>query len=162
MFIAHASLPADQPETVARVLAEILQGEAMPFPPGGPQTWMAWSGDGMVDIEIAPRGIGLDRGPDGANWRTALASAARLTEAHIAVGIDRPVDEILALARRAGWPAEVHDRGGFFSVVEVWVEGAFLIEFLDPEQVANYRRFMTPANWKSAFGLGSVTAETGN
>src|SRR4051812_2048384 len=70
----------------------------------------------------------------------------RLTEAHIAVGIDRPVDEILALASHAGWPAEVHDRGGFFSVVEVWVEGAFLIEFLDPEQVANY---LLAALWRS-------------
>jgi hypothetical protein len=105
MFIAHASLPADQPERAARVLADIMQGEAMPFPPGGPHTWMAWAGDG---------------------------------------------------SRQAGWPAEQHDRGGFFSVVEVWVEGAFLIEFLDPQQAASYRRSMTPAHWKAVFGTATA------
>jgi hypothetical protein len=33
--IAHASIPADNPKHVAEVLAEILSGEAMPFPPAG-------------------------------------------------------------------------------------------------------------------------------
>jgi hypothetical protein len=153
MFIAHASLPADDPETVARVLADILQGEALPFVPGGPRTWMAWSSDGNVDLEVAPRGVGLDRSADGANWLTSTGSRSRLSESHLAVGVDRPAEEVLAIARRAGWPAAIHDRGGFFQVVEVWVEGAFLIEFLDPQQAASYRRSMTPQNWKSAFGL---------
>ena len=31
--IAHASIPADDPRRVAEVLAEILDGEALPFPP---------------------------------------------------------------------------------------------------------------------------------
>lgn len=155
MIIAHASLPADEPERVARVLADILQGEALPFPPGGPSTWMAWSAGGEIELEVAPRGLGMDRGEDGANWRTPLARGARLSEAHLAVGVDRPAQEILAIAKGAGWPAEQHDRGGFFQVVEVWVEGAFLIEFLDPEQTLAYRRSMNPANWKSVFGLAS-------
>jgi hypothetical protein len=116
---------------------------------------MAWAGDGSIELEVAPRGLAMDRGADGANWRTALPQAVRLTEAHLAVAIDRPAAEILAIATRAGWPAEQHDRGGFFSVVEVWVEGAFLIEFLDPEQAANYRRSMTPGNWKSVFGVAA-------
>ena len=34
--IAHASIPADDPRRAAEVLAEIMGGEAMPFPP------MAW------------------------------------------------------------------------------------------------------------------------
>lgn len=157
MIIAHASLPADQPEQAARVLAEILQGEALPFPPGGPQTWMAWSRDEQIELEIAPRGLAMDRGADGANWRTPQMGGPRLSEAHLAVGVDRPAEEILAIARRAGWPAEQHDRGGFFRVVEVWVEGAFLIEFLDPEQTAAYRRSMNRANWKNVFGLAGAT-----
>jgi len=35
MFIAHASLPAKNPERVAQVLAEIMGGAALPFLPGG-------------------------------------------------------------------------------------------------------------------------------
>ena len=42
MKIAHASIPADNPHAVAHVLADILQGEALPFPPAGPDAWMAW------------------------------------------------------------------------------------------------------------------------
>lgn len=41
MMIAHASLPADNPRRVAEVLAEIMGGEALPFPPGGESAWMA-------------------------------------------------------------------------------------------------------------------------
>jgi len=36
---------------------------------------------------------------------------------------------------------------------EVWVENAFLIEFLDPAQSSRYRASMTPENWKRAFGV---------
>jgi hypothetical protein len=32
-MIFHASVPADDPERVARALAEVLRGEHMPFPP---------------------------------------------------------------------------------------------------------------------------------
>jgi len=56
MKIAHASIPADDPKTVAHVLADMLQGEALPFPPAGPSAWMAWSGDGALELEVTPRG----------------------------------------------------------------------------------------------------------
>ena len=35
--IAHASIPADNPRQAAAVLAEMLGGEALPFPPAGPE-----------------------------------------------------------------------------------------------------------------------------
>jgi hypothetical protein len=44
--ILHASIPADQPGEVAHVLARIMGGTAMPFPPGGPHAWIAWGDDG--------------------------------------------------------------------------------------------------------------------
>ncbi len=153
MFIAHASLPADEPERTARVLAEIMGGEALPFPPGGQAMWMAWAGDGQIELEIAPRGVGMEPGKDGANWSHANGSPRRSSECHLAISVDRPADEIMAIARRAGWPTARYSRGDFFYVVEVWVEGAFLIEFLDPAETAAYRRNMAPANWKTVFGF---------
>jgi catechol 2,3-dioxygenase-like lactoylglutathione lyase family enzyme len=153
MKIAHASLPADDPAEAAKVLARIMGGEAMPFPPGGANTWMAWSGDNAIELEIAPRGIELGACPEGANWVVKAETPRRANEAHLAIGVDKSAEEIMAIAREAGWPTARYDRGGFFHVVEVWVEGAFLIEFLDPAETASYRRTMTPENWKAVFGV---------
>jgi hypothetical protein len=48
----------------------------------------------------------------------------------------------------------VCNRGRFFDIVEVWVENAYLVEVLDPEQLADYQRAMTIENWRRAFGVG--------
>ena len=156
MMIAHASLPAGNPRHVANVLAEIMGGEALPFPPGGPETWMAWSGDEAIELEIAPRGHTMTPDPvEGGNWRGRVPSPVPGSEAHVAIVVDKSLDDIVAIARREGWTTGVYDRGGFFKLAEVWVENNFLIEFLDPEQAAAYRRNMTKANWKRTFGLAA-------
>ena len=153
MMIAHASLPADNPKHVASVLAEIMGGEALPFPPGGPDTWMAWAGDEAIELEIAPRGrLMTTNDEEGANWRDQRDGLPRGSEAHLAISVDMPLPEIMEIARREGWRTGVFDRGGFFKLVEVWVENAFLIEFLDPTQTAAYKASMTKANWKKVFG----------
>jgi len=36
-------------------------------------------------------------------------------------------------------------------LVEVWIENAYLVEVLDPAQMADYRRTMTVENWRRAF-----------
>ncbi|MFO1161028.1 MAG: hypothetical protein U1E60_19460 [Reyranellaceae bacterium] len=146
--IAHASIPADNPKRAAEVLAEIMSGEALPFPPGGADSWMAWSGDGAVEIEISRRGLAMTYGPEQAEWRSD-GVARRLSECHLAVCVDRPAAEVLAIAQKAGWPARACDRGnGVFQLTEVWVEGAFMIEVLDPAQAAHYRTVVTPQSWK--------------
>lgn len=39
-----------------------MSGEALPFPPAGEDSWMAWSGDGSVEIEVSRRGLALTYG----------------------------------------------------------------------------------------------------
>jgi hypothetical protein len=147
--IAHCSIPSDDPQRAAQVLAEILLGEAIRFPPGGPHAWMAWSGDGEIELEIVPRGATLHVDADQGNRREDWPRA-RLNEVHLAICVSRPEAEILAIAKRAGWPARHCDRGGgYFSLAEVWVDGAFMIEFLDPAQTAVYRERVTPKKWKA-------------
>jgi hypothetical protein len=149
--IAHASIPADNPKRAAEALAEILSGQATPFPPAGEDAWMAWSGDGEIQIEISRRGLALTRGEQEAEWR-ADGVSRRLSEVHLAICVARPAAEIIAIAGRAGWPARHCDRGGgIFQLTEVWVEGAFLIEFLDPAQTGRYREAITLENWKRHF-----------
>ena len=64
--IVHISIPADDPAATAGVLAEIMQGEALRFPPGGSNGWKVFSGDGSIDLEIIQRGelIALREGMD--------------------------------------------------------------------------------------------------
>ena len=146
--IAHVSIPADDPQRAAQVLAEIMDGEAMPFPPAGPDSWMAWSGDGTVEIEISRRGLALTYGEHQAEWR-ADGVPRRLSECHIARCVERPAAEVLEIARKARWPARHCERGGgVFALTEVWVEGAFMIEVLDPAQTAGYRERVHPQGWK--------------
>ncbi len=143
MRLIHASIPADDPANVADVVADIMGGEALPFPPAGPQGRMAWSGDGMISLEIVPRGNLIHLGDDEGEWRT-VSNPQRLSEVHLAIAVDRPAPEILEIAHRAGWPARVCSRGeGFFELVEVWVEGAFMLELFDPAQTAHYQRVVT-------------------
>ncbi len=146
--IAHASIPADNPRQAAAVLAEMLGGEALPFPPAGPEAWMAWSADGQVELEIAPRGALLHFGPEEGEWRPA-ENVNRLSEVHLAICVEKSAAEIIALAERAGWPARACDRGeGVFQLTEVWVDGVFMIEMFDPAQTERYRAVITPQSWK--------------
>jgi hypothetical protein len=92
---------------------------------------------------------------EGGNWRGRVPSPVPGSEAHVAIAVDKSLDDIVAIARREGWTSGVYDRGGFFKLAEVWVENNFLIEFLDPEQAAAYRRNMTKANWKRTFGIAA-------
>src|SRR5579884_2731563 len=151
MKIAHASIPADDTKQVATVLAEILSGEVIPFPPAGPDSWMVWSGDGAISIEVTPRGNLLTYGEEEGGWQRQ-DSAQRGSEVHLALCANRPAAETIEIATRAGWPARLCQRGGgVFELVEVWVESVFMIEVLDPAQTARYEAVVTPANLKRLF-----------
>lgn len=151
--IAHASLPADNPQRAAEVLADILGGEALPFPPAGKDAWMAWSGDGNIEIEFSRRGLVLTYGTEEGEW-TSDGVARRHCDAHLAICVERPAAEILAIAQAAGWPARHCERGGgVFQLTEVWIEGAVMIEIMDPAQAARYRKTITAENWKKFLSM---------
>lgn len=151
--ILHASIPADQPAAVATMLARLLGGQAMPFPPGGPHAWIAWADDGQTEIEVVRRGDGLIQGPTEAEWRPTGA-ASRASEVHLALAVPLATTDILATAREAGWPARVCNRGGLFDLVELWVEGAFLIELFDPAQAAHFAQVMSAGQWAALLAAG--------
>ena len=63
-MIFHASIPADNPEHVARVIAEIWGGEAFRFPPW-PGGWVAMAGDDRnSNVEVYPRAHTIAPGDD--------------------------------------------------------------------------------------------------
>ena len=140
-MIFHASVPADDPERVARVLGELLGGGYSPFHVGR-QSFMASGGaddEHRTAIEVYPRdevmlpGIG----EDDMVRIDHVEDAPRYGCFHLAVGTRLSKNEIIAIGKREGWRA-VHCDRGRFDLVELWIENSLMIEFLDPMMQKRY------------------------
>lgn len=151
--ILHASIPADDPGKVARVLASLMNGTALPFPPGGPEAWIAWADDGHTEIEVVRRNHRLQRGPIEAEWRPDPAPG-RSSEVHLALAVPLAAEAILAIAAAAGWPGRRCSRGGLFELIELWVEDVFLIELFDPAMARDFAAAISRASWQAMLEAG--------
>lgn len=151
MSLLHLSVPAVAPETVARALARLLGGAALPFPPF-PGCWIAFSDrDDGTAVEVWPATHRIVRGPEVIGCATGQPPQGA-GAVHLALASPLGRDAILALAAEHGWPARVCDRGPF-DCVEIWIEDDLLVEALDPAMTRAYRAGMTEANWRRMFGL---------
>lgn len=153
-MIHHLSVAVKNPQHVANVLAEIMQGAAMPFPPY-PDSFVVIAGDEHgTTIEIAPHGMELKPdGPDGAGYADFNRNASNFTATHAAVSVRISEEQIKKIAAREGWRAVTMQRGNFFWVIEFWIENTLLLELLPPEFARGYLQFMSPKNFADAFGL---------
>jgi hypothetical protein len=136
-MLFHASIPADDPEHVARVVAELWRGEVLPFPPF-PGAYVASAGDERRTlVEIYPRG--REHVPAPGEYGTRVNPApSHYSEAHLAVGTVLSAEDVLTLAQREGWLAQRSNRAGLFEVVELWVENKFLLEVLTEAEQRRY------------------------
>jgi hypothetical protein len=154
-MIFHLSIDAGDPRHVATVLAELFGGEALPFPPVAEGSWVAMAGDERgTTVEVYPRGTGLmladgDADAYGAPDRAGIHSAT-----HFAMATDLTEQEVLAIAEREGWPAKYRKRGGMFGVIELWIEGARMVEVLTSEMQREYLDAATIANFKAMLAAG--------
>ncbi len=151
-MLFHASIDARHPRHVASVLAEIFGGGTIaPFPPIAEDSWLAMAGDDRnTMIEVYSRGVVLvevpgDHDAIGRHDPSATASAGSSTHLAIASRLER--EEIVAIAKREGWPVKYRKRGQLFGVLELWIEGDRMLEVLTTAMQAEYRATMTPANW---------------
>jgi hypothetical protein len=156
-MIIHVSIPADEPERVARVIAELWRGESIPFV--APGTFVAKAGDDRGSaIEVYPRGLELIPG-------VAAVSAQRNpspsphSEVHVNIATPLSLDEVLAIATREGWTARLCDRGGEFKLIEFWLENKFQLELMSEYEWKRYRDSLTAAKWLNRSGPppGSAT-----
>lgn len=149
-MIFHLSIDADDPCHVAAVLAELLGGEAFPFPPVIQGCWMALAGDDRGSgVEVYPRGTDLVIADGDADAYGVRGSNGPASATHFAMATDRSIEEVFAIAGREGWPAKYRKRGDVFGVIECWIEGSRMIEILTPEMQRDYRAAMTIDNWKA-------------
>jgi hypothetical protein len=152
-MIHHISIAAHHPLHVSQVLAELLQGQSVPFPGHlGSYVALAFDPQGTM-IEVHPFGTALVPG-NGANEASQLLSnpaASIYTANHTAISVPVSTAQIQSIASREGWRM-LHCRRGdnYFDVIEFWVENQLLIELLPPEIVDQYLTFMSPESLLAA------------
>lgn len=149
-MIFHASIPADAPEHVATVLAEIFGGEALPFPPW-PGAFVALAGDDRnTTIEVYPRAAVLAPGDGDEMCQPGNdAEARRYSCVHLAVATKLSVEAVLAIGAREGWRTLTFSRGGLFDVIEFWIENSLMIEVMTEEMQAQYLAHPNIPGWRN-------------
>jgi hypothetical protein len=146
-MIHHISIPAENPLHVARVLAKICKGIVAPFP-SHPDSYFVLMGDEQGtalevypwDTELMP-GIGEEAVVFVRNPLHAGFSAT-----HLALSVTTDQEEIEQIAAREGWRTLRCSRGGYFEVIEFWVENRLMMELLPPGLTTQYQQFMQPQN----------------
>jgi hypothetical protein len=139
------SLPLPDPASAAPKLAALTGGLALraPSPPFPAGAWFVILGDaagGMLELlpqhfvldPEAPLGLGRRNDPPG---RSA---------AHVLVTSPLPMADIVAFAEREGWVASQVE-SGLFEIVKVWVQNAFLVEFISQDKLGRYVDAFGPA-----------------
>ena len=147
-MLFHISIGAERPKQAARLVAELWRGRAYPFPPVADGSWIAMAGDARGSaIEVYPLGTELHQGDGDSPVRSLEGRPARNGPVHVAIATGLDVEAVKVIARRFGAPAKVCARGPFH-VIELWVEGSFMIEVLTPEMQAEYLANMHVAGYE--------------
>jgi hypothetical protein len=144
-MIIHASIPPDDPERVARVIAELWRGEAIRFvAPGG---FVAKAGDERGSaIEVYARAVELIPGETEVGARRS-PSPSPYSTVHLNIISPLSLDEVLAIGKREGWTARQCDRGGEFKLIEFWLENKFQLELMNEHEWKRYRDPLKAASW---------------
>jgi hypothetical protein len=156
-MIHHISIPANHPHHVAEVLAELLHGQAFPFP-GHVGSYVAVALDKYgTMIEVYPLGTELTpgKGDDSQVEFQHKTDVTQFSALHAALSIPISQQQIEEIANKKGWRMLRCNRGPF-EVIEFWIENRLLLELLTPELVSNYLRFMQPENLQQCFAGVSV------
>lgn len=148
-MIHHISIAALNPLHVAQVLAELMQGQAIPFSNHeGSFIAMTFDAHGTM-IEIHPQGTELIPGMDEEAVRHRQnALAASYTAVHAAVSVPVSESKICEIGLREGWRVARYNRGGFFDVIEFWIENHMMLELLPPADAEKYLAFTHPESLK--------------
>lgn len=159
-MLFHVSIDADDPRRVAEVIAELWGGVATPFPAVIEGSWVAIAGDERNSlVEVYPRATELVEGDGADGGYGVIGINGQYSATHFAMATEMSLDEVMAIGAREGWPVKYCKRGGAFGVIELWVEGARMVEVLTPEMQAEYLGAFTLQGWLSYLASIGITAE---
>ncbi|MES1024561.1 hypothetical protein ABN584_16855 [Gloeocapsa sp. BRSZ] len=156
-MLHHISIAVDRPLHVADVLAQVCNGQSLPFPPH-PGSYIVLADDEYgTAIELFPTGTELIPGVQEAAF-SHNSSSSPFTAVHAAISVPVSREKIEDIGAREGWLVRQNNRGPFH-VIEFWVENKLMLEFLPPDLALEYLNFMQPQNWR-AFLDSTVPAAT--
>jgi hypothetical protein len=151
-MLFHLSIAARDPQHVATVIAEFWRGEAMPFPPVTPGSWIAMAGDDRgTAVEVYPLGTVLREAEGDADSFGERTEQTGYSATHAAIATVLSEAEVKAIAAREGWPAKYRKRGGAFGVIELWIEGRQMVELLTSDMQAEYLATMAADRYRAMF-----------
>ena len=149
-MIHHVSIPAREPQRVATVLAELMNGKCFPF---GPLegAYMASSGDehGTM-IEVYPEQATLEVPANDDQVVFGKQAVPQAWPFHALVSVPLSREEVERIGAREGWRAKTFGRGmqgqePFFHVIEFWLENRLMIEVVSPAMAREYQDFLKNA-----------------
>ena len=140
-MIHHLSIAAREPQKAAEVLAEVMGGKAVPFPPNPGSFFALQLDDHGSGVEVYPAGTHLEPGGDeGGGFVRDPVPQRGFGATHFAISVQTDAKKVEAIAKRAGWHCVTCNRGPFH-VIEVWVENDTMVEVLPPKFAAEYLAF---------------------
>jgi hypothetical protein len=143
MRIHHFTVPARDPERVARVLAELLGARVIPLPhPAGTLLVYAGDSDGSA-IEVWPAGMRAGVGDHALELRDLPLPEAWPHHGYVTTEAS-DADRILTVFAREGWTAEKVHNGpphAGFGLVRGWIENHTAIEIGGRDMREQYERF---------------------
>lgn len=152
MRIHHFTIPARDPERVARVLAELFGAQVVPIPhPHGTLLVYAGDSDGTA-IEVWPAGTRGEVGAHELELRDLPLPAAWPHHAYVTSDAADP-ERVLAVFAREGWKAEKVHNGpphAGFGLVRGWIENQTTIEIGGREMREQYERFFSEMRSRAA------------
>jgi hypothetical protein len=155
-MIHHLSIAAREPQYVAGVLAELMGGTAVPFPPNPGSFFALQLDDHGSGVEVYPAGTELEpNGEVGGRFVKHPRDGQRYGATHFALSVATDAKSVEKIAGRAGWQCFICNRGPFH-VIEVWVENETMVEILPPEFAREYLAFTRPEKVTAAMAAAAV------
>jgi hypothetical protein len=155
-MIHHLSIAARDPKQAASVLAELMGGSAVPFPPNPGSFFALQLDEHGSGVEVYPAGTELQ--PNGATGGRFVRHDARgFGSTHFALSVVTDAARVKAVAEQAGWQCFDCNRGPFH-VIEVWVENETMVEVLPPEYAQEYLAFTRPDKVMATMAFAGTSA----
>lgn len=148
-MIHHLSIAARDPQHVAGVLAELMGGKAVPFPPNPGSFFSLQLDEHGSGVEVYPAGTELQPGGSDGGGFVKKAEGRGFGPTHFALSVATDAATVKSIAKREGWNCFDCNRGPFH-VIEVWVENNLMVEILPPEYAREYLDFTRPDKFVAA------------
>jgi hypothetical protein len=145
-MIHHVSIPARDPEHVARVLGELLGGYVGPFVGPIPGSCVAYADDAHGSgFEVYPERTTFvpGQGDDMGEVQLHDVPSSFAFHALVSVKVDRATIE--RVGKREGWRTKHFWRGPnpevrLFELYEFWIENRIMLELVTEDMLPNYTR----------------------